>query len=58
MTAILGLVKFPTPKSMCLCEQWRSRGEASGSTRPGAQALAAHQYTFCSHLKTRFKQKF
>jgi len=37
--------------------QWRSRG-ASGGTRPEAQALGAHQYTFCSLLKTRFKQKF
>jgi len=24
---------------------------ASGGTRPGAQALGAHQHTFCSHLK-------
>jgi len=31
---------------------------ASGGTRFGAQALGAHQYTLCSHLKTRFKQKF
>jgi len=23
-------------------------------TRAGAQALNAHQHTFCSHLKTRF----
>jgi len=30
----------------------------SGCTRPGEQALGAHQHTFCSHLKTRFKQKF
>jgi len=30
---------------------------ASGGTRPGAQALGAHQHTFCSHSKTRFKQK-
>jgi len=27
-------------------------------TRPGAQALRAHQHTFCSHSKTHFKQKF
>jgi len=32
-------------------------GGASRGTRPGAQALGAHQHTFCSHLKTRFKQK-
>jgi len=31
---------------------------ASGGTRPGAQALGAHQHTFCKHLKTRFKQIF
>jgi len=31
---------------------------ASEGTRPGAQALGAHQHTFCSHFKTRFKQKF
>jgi len=30
--------------------QWRSKG-ASGGTRPGAQALGAHQHAFCSHLK-------
>jgi len=24
----------------------------------GAQALVAHQHAFCSHLNTRFKQKF
>jgi len=24
----------------------------------GAQALEEHQHTFCSHLKTLFKQKF
>jgi len=28
--------------------------EASGGTRPGAQALRAHQHTFCSYLKARF----
>jgi len=33
-------------------------GVASGATRPGAQALGAHQHTFCSHLKMHFKQKF
>jgi len=39
--------------------QWRSKGEvASGGTRPGAQALGAQQHTFCSPLKTCFKQKF
>jgi len=32
------------------------RGE-NGGTRPGAHDLGAHQHTFCSHLKTRFKQK-
>jgi len=26
--------------------------------RPEAQALGAHQHTFCSHSKMRFKQKF
>jgi len=31
---------------------------ASGGTRLGAQVLGTHQHTFCSHLKTRFKQKF
>jgi len=35
-----------------------AKGGASGGTRPGAQALGAHQHAFCSHLKTRFKQKF
>jgi len=44
--------------------QWRSKregasggkgeGESGGGTRPRAQALGAHQETFCSHLKTRF----
>jgi len=40
--------------------QWRSNGGggASRGTHPGAQALGAHQHTFCSHLKTRLKQKF
>jgi len=33
-------------------------GRASGGTRLGAQALGALQHAFCSHLKTRFKQKF
>jgi len=33
-------------------------GGASGGTRPGAQALGAHQHSFCSPLKTRFKHKF
>jgi len=37
---------------------WRSKGGASGGTRPDTQALGAHQHTFCSHLKTHFKQKF
>jgi len=37
--------------------QWRSKG-ASGSTRPGAQALGAQQHTFCSHFKRVFKLKF
>jgi len=27
----------------------------SGSTRPGAQALGAQQYTFCNHFKRVFK---
>jgi len=36
--------------------QWRNK-EARGGTRPGAQALGAHQHIFISHLKTRFKQK-
>jgi len=31
---------------------------ASGGTRSGAQALGAHQHTFCSYLEMRFKQKF
>jgi len=31
---------------------------ASGGTRPRAQTLEAHQHTFFSHLKTRFKHKF
>jgi len=35
-------------------KQWRSKGGASGGMRPGAQALRAHQHTFCKHLKTRF----
>jgi len=35
-----------------------SKERASGGTRPGAQALGAHQHTFYSHFKTRFKQKF
>jgi len=34
-----------------------ARGGASGGSRPGVQVLGAHQHTFCSHLKTRFKQK-
>jgi len=34
----------------------RSLSGASGGTRPGAQALGAHQYTFCSHLKTRLSR--
>jgi len=33
-------------------------GGASEGTRPGTPALEAHQHTFCSHLKTHFKQKF
>jgi len=44
-----------------LQDQWRSKGQVggtSGSTRLVAQALGAHQHPFCSHLKTRFKQKF
>jgi len=28
---------------------------ASGSTRPGAQALGTQQHTFCSHFKRVFK---
>jgi len=32
-------------------------GGAGGGPRPGAKALGAHQHTFCSHLKKRFKQK-
>jgi len=39
------------------CDSGVARGE-SGSTRPGVQALRAHLHTFCSNLKTRFKQKF
>jgi len=35
-----------------------AREGASGDTHPGAQALGAHQHTFCCHLKTCFKQKF
>jgi len=50
--AVNYLVKYPLIKNL-----WRSRG-ASAGTHLGAQALGAHQYTFCSHLKTRFKQKF
>jgi len=41
--------------------QWRSRGGKRGQMGlhaiPGA-GLGAHQHTFCSHLNTRFKQKF
>jgi len=55
MTTILGSVKFPTAKSMCLREQWCSKG---GNIYPGARALGAHQHTFCGYLKTYFKQKF
>jgi len=34
-------------------------GVASGSKCPGAQVfIGAHQHTFCSYSKTRFKQKF
>jgi len=36
----------------------KGSGVASGGTCPGAQALGAHRHTFCSHLKTRFEQKF
>jgi len=32
-----------------------ARGEASGGTCLGAQALGAHQHTFCSHFKRDFK---
>jgi len=28
----------------------------SGGTRSGVQALEAHQYAFCSHLKTRLSR--
>jgi len=38
------------PKMLIFCKNCKNR--------PGAQALGAHQHTFCSHLKTRFKQKF
>jgi len=30
----------------------------SGGMRPGAQALGAHQHTFCSHFKAHFLQSF
>jgi len=33
-------------------------GGVNWGTCPGAQALGAHQHTFCSYLETRFKQKF
>jgi len=33
-------------------------GGGKWGTRLGAQALEAHQHAFCTHLKTRFKQKF
>jgi len=33
------------------------QGGPSEVTSPGAQVLGAHQHTFCSHFKTRFKQK-
>jgi len=35
-----------------------ARASASGGTHPGAQSLGAHQHTYCSHSKMRFKQKF
>jgi len=47
------------PPSLTLMPSGVAKGEGtSGGKRPGAQALGAHQHTFCSHLKTRFKQKF
>jgi len=35
-----------------------ARGGKVGGTRPGEQALGAHQTHFCSHLNTCFQQKF
>jgi len=30
----------------CFCNQWRSKGGSSGSTRPEAQVMGAQQHTF------------
>jgi len=32
--------------------------EGGGGGHLGAEALGAHQHTFCNHFKTCFKQKF
>jgi len=48
------MLHHPTSEHQC-------RGVASGSsgdTRPGTQALRAHQRTLFRDVKTRFKQKF
>jgi len=52
--AVIDFLKNQKMFSKDLSEQWRSRG-ASGGTRPVAQALRAHQHTYCKHLNTRFK---
>jgi len=41
--------------------RWMYLQRCSGVARGGplgAQALGAHQHAFCSHLNTRFEQKF
>jgi len=43
----------------CYASRGVAGGEgASGSTRPGAQALGAHQHTFFSHLKRVLSRNF
>jgi len=58
---ILQFLLVGAQKYFCLRPQVPSSyasGVASGGTSPGAQVLGAHQHTFCSHSKTRFKEKF
>jgi len=49
-------IRFVSQIIAMTSSRWRSKGGMWG-TRPGAQALGAHQHTFCSRLKTRVKQK-
>jgi len=56
MRVSLKCINFRSVGGCVATLQWRSKGEQVA--RPGAQALGAHQHAFCSHLNTRFEQKF